>query len=81
MARIGGDEFVILAANSFETSAEKLIQRLKQGLKDNHHQTKLTYTLSLSLGVAFFDPRNPCSIDTLLAQADKLMYKNKPQKG
>ncbi len=81
IARIGGDEFVILAMNSFETSAEKLIQRLKKVLKDNHRQTKRAYTLSLSLGVAFFDPRNPCSIDALLAQADKLMYENKPQKG
>ena len=81
IGRIGGDEFVILAINSFETSAEKLIQRLKQVLKDNHLQTKRRYTLSLSLGIAFFDPRNPCSIDALLAQADQLMYANKPQNG
>ncbi len=81
IARIGGDEFVILAMNSFETSAEKLIQRFKKVLKNDYRQTKLSYTLSLSLGVAFFDPRNPCSIDALLAQADKLMYENKPQNG
>lgn len=80
IARIGGDEFVILAMNSFGTSAEKLTQRLKKVLKDNHLQTKPAYTLSLSLGIAFFDPRNPCSIDALLAHADKLMYDNKPQK-
>ncbi|MBI4768638.1 MAG: PAS domain S-box protein [Deltaproteobacteria bacterium] len=80
IARIGGDEFVILAMNSVETSAEKLIQRLKKVLKDNQLQTKRPYTLSLSLGISFFDPRNPCSIDALLAQADKLMYENKPQK-
>ncbi len=80
IARIGGDEFVILAMNSFETSAEKLIQRLKKVLKDNQLLTKRPYTLSLSLGISFFDPRNPCSVDVLLAQADKLMYENKPQK-
>lgn len=81
IARLGGDEFVILAMNSFETSAEKLIQRLKNALKDYNRQTKRSYTLSLSLGVAFFDPRNPCSIDALLAQADQLMYENKLKKG
>ena len=81
IARIGGDEFVILAMNSFDTSAEKMIQRLKKALKENHLQTKRAYILSLSLGIAFFDPRNPCSIDALLAQADKLMYENKPQNG
>jgi diguanylate cyclase (GGDEF)-like protein/PAS domain S-box-containing protein len=81
IARIGGDEFVILAMNSFETSAEKLIQRLKKVLKDNHLRTKRATTLSLSLGIAFFDPQNPCSVDALLAQADKLMYENKPKNG
>lgn len=78
LARIGGDEFVILALNSFETSAEILIQRLKKVLKEHHLLTTRPYNLSLSLGIAFFDPRNPCSIDALLAQADKLMYENKP---
>jgi hypothetical protein len=31
----------------------------------------------MSLGVARFDPRNPCSVELLLAEADKLMYDNK----
>jgi diguanylate cyclase (GGDEF)-like protein/PAS domain S-box-containing protein len=81
IARIGGDEFVILAMKGIETSAEKLISRLEQVLNQHHLQTKRSYPLSLSLGIAYFDPKNPCSIDVLLAQADKLMYENKPQKG
>jgi diguanylate cyclase (GGDEF)-like protein/PAS domain S-box-containing protein len=81
IARIGGDEFVIMAMNSFETSAEKLINRFKKALNYYHLQTKRSYTLSLSLGIAYFDPQNPCSIDVLLSQADKLMYENKQKKG
>jgi len=81
IARMGGDEFVILAINSFETSAEKLINRFEQVLNDHPLQTKRPYTLSLSLGLACFDPQNPCSIDVLLAQADKIMYENKQKKG
>ena len=81
IARIGGDEFVILAMNRLETSAEKLISRFEQVLNEHHLQTKRSYTLSLSLGIAYFDPKNPCSIDVLLAQADKLMYENKLKKG
>ncbi len=80
IARIGGDEFVILAMNSFETSAEKLINRFEQVLNEHPLQTKRPYTLSLSLGLACFDPQNPCSIDVLLAQADKIMYENKQKK-
>ena len=80
IARIGGDEFVILAMNRLETSAEKLISRFEQVLNEHHLQAKRSYTLSLSLGIAYFDAKNPCSIDVLLAQADKLMYENKPKK-
>ena len=81
IARIGGDEFVILAMKGPETSAEKLISRLEQVLKAHHLQTKGSYTLSLSLGIAYYDPNNPCSIEVLLTQADKLMYENKSKKG
>ncbi|MHB8842897.1 MAG: sensor domain-containing diguanylate cyclase [Candidatus Aquicultor sp.] len=80
IARIGGDEFVVLAMNNLETSAEKLINRFKQALNDHHFQTKCPYTLSISLGMACFDPQNPCSIEALLAQADKLMYENKQKR-
>ena len=81
IARIGGDEFVILAMNSFEISAEKLIDRFEKVLNARHLQTERSYKLSMSFGIAYFDPQNPCSIDVLLAQADKLMYENKPKRG
>ncbi len=80
IARIGGDEFAILAMNNLETSAEKLINRFKKVLKDHHFQTKRPYKISMSLGIACFDPKNPCSTDALLAQADKVMYENKQKK-
>ena len=57
IARIGGDEFVILATNSVETSAEKLINRFEQVLNDHPLQTKRPYTLFLNLGLACFDPQ------------------------
>jgi diguanylate cyclase (GGDEF)-like protein/PAS domain S-box-containing protein len=80
IARIGGDEFVILAMNRLETSAEKLLSRFEQVLNEHHLQTKRSYKLSMSFGIACFDPQNPCSIDVLISQADKLMYANKPKK-
>ena len=81
IARIGGDEFVILAMKGPETSAEKLISRLEQVLNEHHLQTKRSYTLSLSLGIAYFDPIHPCPIEVLLTQADQLMYENKSKRG
>ncbi len=80
IARFGGDEFVLLAMKGLESSDKKLISRFEQVLNEHHLQTKRSYTLSLSLGIAYFDPKNPCSIDVLIAQADKLMYENKLKK-
>ncbi len=80
IARIGGDEFVILAMNNSETSAEKLIHRFEQVLNDHRLQTKSSHKLAMSFGIACFDPKNPSSIDALLVEADKLMYENKQKK-
>ena len=80
VARIGGDEFVVLAMNNLENSAEKLVNRFKQVLKDHHFKTKHPHKISMSLGIARFDPQNPCSTDALLAQADRFMYENKQRK-
>ena len=80
IARIGGDEFVVLAMNSLEASAEKLINRFKQVLKDHHFKAERPHKISMSLGIACFDPLNPCSTDALLAQADKFMYENKQKR-
>ena len=32
------------------------------------------------MGCAYYDPENPCSIDDLIARADKLMYEQKQNK-
>ena len=57
IARIGGDEFVILAMNSFETSAEKLINRFEQVLNDHPSPNKTSLYALLSFGIACFDPK------------------------
>ena len=80
LARIGGDEFVMLAMNCNEFSAEKLIIRFEKALNDHESQRKRPYPLSMSLGIAYFNPQNPCSIEALLTQADKVMYENKQKR-
>jgi hypothetical protein len=34
----------------------------------------------MSFGIACFDPQKPCSINVLIAQADKVMFENKQKK-
>lgn len=39
------------------------------------------FPLSVSMGVAHYDPGHPCTIDELLVRADKIMYEVKRHKG
>ncbi len=80
VARMGGDEFVMLAMNCNEVSAEKLIIRFEKALNEHESQRKRPYPLSMSLGTACFDPQKSCSIEDLLTQADKIMYENKQKR-
>jgi diguanylate cyclase (GGDEF)-like protein len=75
VARIGGDEFVVLLESTDENS-ETLITRLHENVKDYNAQ-RSQRILSISLGTAQFDPESPISIDELLSKADALMYVHK----
>ena len=65
IARIGGDEFVVLLESADENS-ETLLTRLHENVKD-YNVKRSQYTLSVSLGTAQFDPEYPISIDELLS--------------
>jgi diguanylate cyclase (GGDEF)-like protein len=82
IARIGGDEFVVLAIEGLEeANPETLISRLNQNLSVRNQKKDRPYTLSLSMGVAYQDPGKPYSIDQLLSTADQCMYEQKKEKG
>ena len=77
IARFAGDEFVVLAIETDSASPEALTARLQQNLEVRNARGDHPYTLSLSVGVARYDPEHPCSIDDLLTQADRAMYGQK----
>jgi diguanylate cyclase (GGDEF)-like protein len=79
IARIGGDEFVVLFVSTDENS-ERLLTRLHENLKDYNDQRSRRYPLSISVGTAQFDPESPVSIDQLLSEADASMYAQKRKK-
>ncbi len=79
IARIGGDEFVILS-ESTDGNGEIVLTRLYENIKDYNAKSSRRYILSISVGTTQFDPKYPVSIDELLSKADALMYAQK-QKG
>ena len=79
VARIGGDEFVILSESTDE-NGEIALTRLCENIKDHNARGARRYPLSISAGTTQFDPTHPISIDELLSKADALMYAQKKEK-
>jgi diguanylate cyclase (GGDEF)-like protein len=76
VARIGGDEFVALALESSRQSQDVILRRLNKNLK-KANAGESRFPLSLSIGAAHFDPKNPVSLGDLMLQADQAMYEQK----
>jgi len=76
LARLGGDEFVVLALEQSTRTQEVILQRLKKSLK-KRNAGQARYGLSLSIGVARFDPKRAVTLGELMAEADKAMYEQK----
>lgn len=79
-ARMGGDEFCVLLRGDSARSAERAVQRLQEAVRDANSEAGRAFELSLSVGIARFDPDEPVSIDRLIEQADGLMYTSKRAK-
>jgi diguanylate cyclase (GGDEF)-like protein len=81
LARVGGDEFVLLAAdleNPVGDRARTLATKCIDAVSKPMTLKGSVCNLGVSIGIAFSD--GTCSADSLLAAADKAMYEAK-QKG
>ncbi|HWR57459.1 MAG TPA: GGDEF domain-containing protein [Thermodesulfovibrionales bacterium] len=80
VARIGGDEFVVIPVGTTGDDVEKITRRLQDTLSLHNKKHIRKFKLSLSTGVAYYDPASPCSVDDLLVQGDRSMYLQKRNK-
>lgn len=76
IARIGGDEFAIIALEESKVN-DTLFDRLQLKLDELNAAGDRPYKLSLSAGIVHYDPDNPCGTDELLDKADRMMYERK----
>jgi diguanylate cyclase (GGDEF)-like protein len=76
LSRLGGDEFVILALETSNQTEEVMLRRLQRNLK-KVSASESRYELSLSVGVARFDPKHTISLGELMVEADQAMYEKK----
>jgi diguanylate cyclase (GGDEF)-like protein/PAS domain S-box-containing protein len=80
IARIGGDEFVVLTSETGATRAKDLYIRLQTSLESFNKKTKLPFVLKLSIGWAHHNPEKPQTVNKLLSMADRSMYRHKQSK-
>jgi diguanylate cyclase (GGDEF)-like protein/PAS domain S-box-containing protein len=80
ITRLGGDEFVVLAINTSDNANETILARLQDYLRIHNLYENRPHRLSISIGMAHFDPEMPCTLDELLEQGDKAMYLHKQAK-
>ena len=77
VARIGGDEFAILAVEADNESIEAIKARLKAALDSANRVNPRPYDVSVSIGVVPYDPGQSSSVEELMAGADRAMYMHK----
>lgn len=75
VARIGGDEFVILLPNADQTVMEQACQQIRASINDYNQQNPVQL-LSISIGFAVSSDAGE-TITTLFKQADDNMYQEK----
>jgi diguanylate cyclase (GGDEF)-like protein/PAS domain S-box-containing protein len=80
IARIGGDEFVVVPVGSAGDDIDMIAARFLKNVERHNKKGGRKYTLSVSIGISYYDPGNPYSIDELLQDGDSLMYEQKKKK-
>lgn len=80
LARIGGDEFVILAVDTDAPKMDWLLDNLLQSIEKSNFENRRPYHLSVSVGSVASDHRSDTTLESLLQQADQRMYRAKGNK-
>jgi diguanylate cyclase (GGDEF)-like protein len=80
IARMGGDEFVVLAVDVSDARPATMAQRIREKFAERNARPGQRFVLSISQGMVCYDPEKPCSAPDLVSSADKLMYEEKVAK-
>ena len=80
IARIGGDEFAVLAVDATDMDPDSFAVRLEKNIDFSNACESHPYKIAMSWGTAIYDPESPISLDQLMSMADELMYAQKKTK-
>lgn len=77
LARQGGDEFIILFANTSRHDAATAMETLSHNVARFNQQAANPWQLAFSWGCVEYDPASHPSLNALVATADRLMYQRR----
>ena len=78
LARVGGDEFAVLAVEAGRDTQRELVERLRGKAGMMSHPSWEPYHLDLSVGTAWFDGTEAMGLQDLLAAAQERLSLGKP---
>jgi two-component system, cell cycle response regulator len=79
VARIGGDEFIVMMPDINPEGMQIVLDRVRTNFAAFNQDSGFPWRLSISLGVAVYDPAHPVTLEALMASADQSMYQAKQQ--
>ena len=74
VARIGGDEFAILAPEATPQTIDIMIHRVAKWQDERNREPGRPFSVSLSVGGVAWTPSEPRTLDMLLSEADMATY-------
>ncbi len=77
IARLGGDEYAVLALETAHQPVEAILERLQHSIDYQNRTAGHEYRLSLSVGAVHVEPGSTASLEELMTQADAEMYRVK----
>jgi len=77
---MGGDEFLLIFPDSSLDDAPLIRERLSKNLEKLNQKLAKPYKIDFSIGLSYYNPSNPLSIEELIRIADENMYEDKSKK-
>lgn len=74
VARIGGDEFAILAPDASPETIDIMVRRVAKWQEERNREPGRQYSVSLSLGGVAWTPSEPRTLEMMLSEADMAAY-------
>ena len=81
IARLGGDEFIVIVSASYISDIEHIREDFTEKMQDMiGRMEEKPYLLSMSMGFSMFNPVHPRTLEELVDEADRELYKDKGKK-